>query len=147
MYVGDAYELEKRDIHMGIDIQAPARTPVRAFYSGRIYGLKDNNQPLDYGPTIVTEHFINETKYWVLWGHLSRESLCRWQVGDPFNGGDEIATLGEPEVNGGWPSHLHFQVSLVEPDDVNFPGVVSEGQLEAALKRYPDPRCFLGPIY
>ncbi len=47
-----------RNIHMGIDIWVPAGTPVRAFTGGKVLFFRDNDNPGDYGPTVVTEHKI-----------------------------------------------------------------------------------------
>lgn len=42
---------------------------------------------------------------------------------------------------------VHFQLSLVEPETHDMPGVVSTAQHAAALRDYPDPRLMLGPLY
>eukprot|EP00966_Prymnesium_polylepis_P148582 3432355-Prymnesium_polylepis.1 len=55
--------------------------------------------------------------------------------------------MGGVHENGGWPSHVHFQLSVVRPETHDMPGVVSASQHHAALKRYPDPRMVLGPLY
>ncbi len=147
LYLGENYEEEGRDIHMGVDIGAPEGTPVYAFYEGKVWGVFHHEGVLDYGPTLITEHNIESKVYWVLWGHLNLEVLERWSPGDQFKSGQVIAHLGSQEENGGWPPHLHFQVSLIEPSETNMPGVVSEAQLKDSLKKFPDPRCFLGPLY
>ena len=43
--------------------------------------------------------------------------------------------------------HLHFQLSKVEPESHDLPGVVSIEDSAIALKLYPDPRFVLGSIY
>ncbi len=47
-----------RNIHMGLDIWVPEGTPVRAFSDCRVLFFRDNDNPGDYGPTIITEHKI-----------------------------------------------------------------------------------------
>src|SRR5680860_1054879 len=40
-----------RNIHVGIDIWAKAKSPVYAFYDGEVAYTADHAQPGDYGPT------------------------------------------------------------------------------------------------
>ena len=50
--------------------------------------------------------------------------------------------MGDKHENGGWEPHLHFNLSLVEPETHDMPGVVSpENRLEA-LAKYPDQGWF-----
>ena len=147
MYLGSQFSAGQRDIHMGIDIGAPAHSEVRAFYSGRIFKLGDNAAPYDYGPTIITEHhWLSQTIY-ALHGHLSRSSLRPWCEGDLFESGAVLGYLGQAEENGGWPPHLHFQLSLAQPDKHDLPGVVSKADRPWARTAFPDPRLVLGPLY
>jgi murein DD-endopeptidase MepM/ murein hydrolase activator NlpD len=60
---------EYRDIHMGIDIGAPAATPVFSFYAGSIFCSAVNSSSGDYGGTIVTEHVVAGIRLWALYGH------------------------------------------------------------------------------
>ena len=147
MYLGEQFQEDQRNLHIGIDLAGPAGTPVKAFYPGTIFKLGDNALPYDYGPTIITQHsWLNQTLY-ALHGHLSRESLERWSIGDRFEAGAELATLGSKEVNGGWNSHLHFQLSWIEPITHDLPGTVNARDREVALQAFPDPRLVLGPLY
>ena len=146
MYNGEQFE-GVRNIHMGVDIGCPAGEPVFAFYAGTIHKLGDNNQPYDYGPTIITRHTWLGQVVFALHGHLSRTSLSRWAEGDAFPSGALLATVGERFENGGWNPHLHFQLSLVEPDTHDLPGAVSAAQRAQARRDFPDPRLVLGPLY
>lgn len=122
-----------RTIHFGVDLFAPAGTPVLAPLAGVIHGLQDNANPLDYGPTIILRHEVpaetddpagEPLTFWTLYGHLSRESLAGKQVGQRIAAGEQLARFGELAINGGWPPHLHFQL-IVDPFDAtgDFPGV------------------------
>lgn len=146
VYTSEIYA-GKRFIHMGVDIWAPAGYPVYAFADGTVHGFRDNANPLDYGPTLVTEHDISGQKIWALYGHISRESLEALDTGMPIKKGQTLAVLGTEEENGGWVPHLHFQVSVREPAGPDMPGVVSPDELPEAIRIYPDPRIVLGPIY
>ena len=61
--------------------------------------------------------------------------------------GEVIAWFGAFEENGGWDPHLHFQLSLIEPETHDMPGVVAPEDRDQALRDYPDPRLVLGPLY
>lgn len=136
-----------RNIHMGIDFFAPVKTPVFAFAKGRIHLFGHNSAPGDYGGTIITEHNWGDTRIYALYGHLSRATLEQVYVGQELRGGEQIGWLGDVHENGGWVSHLHFQLSYEKPEVPDLPGVVSEFDFEAAQRKYPDPRIILGPIY
>ena len=69
------------------------------------------------------------------------------KIGQKIYSGEVIAHLGSEEENGGWPSHVHFQLSLIEPKICDLPGVVSESDHNVAVKVFPDPRIVLGNIY
>jgi murein DD-endopeptidase MepM/ murein hydrolase activator NlpD len=137
----------ERNIHVGIDIAAPAGEPVMAFFDGDIFLFQDNDRTGDYGPTIITRHFLKGLSLYALHGHLSRSSLRNIRIGQKLRAGEVFAKIGDRDENGGWNPHLHFQLCLEEPKIADLPGVVSEADLAMAIKRYPDPRYVLGPLY
>ena len=147
MYLGQHYEKTKRNIHMGIDIGAPIGTPVHSFYDGEIFLFDYNDGELDYGHTLIIKHVINNVSLFALYGHLDQRSIKNKKVGEHVSMNDEIAFIGSDAENGGWPPHLHFQLSLVEPKECDLPGVVSDLDKETALKVFPDPRLVLGNLY
>ncbi len=137
--------VEARTIHLGIDIFAPAGTPVFAPWQGRVHSFQDNNAPLDYGPAIVLEHDLGDVTVWSLFGHLSRESLAGLADGQGVVKGQQIATLGDRDVNGGWLPHLHFQLILdIGEARGDFPGVFRKSERERWKRICPDPACWLG---
>jgi peptidoglycan LD-endopeptidase LytH len=136
-----------RDIHVGIDLAAPAGSAVHAFYSGRIFMTAVRSEPGDYGGTVIVEHDLNGKKLWALYGHLSHASAAHRAIHSKVEAGDVLGWLGVSEENGGWNPHLHFQLSWVEPKVCDMPGTVNEKDLVAALEIYPDPRGVLGPLY
>eukprot|EP00968_Pinguiococcus_pyrenoidosus_P010386 scaffold820_cov227-Pinguiococcus_pyrenoidosus.AAC.4 len=107
----------------------------------------------DYGHVIVTEHRYTvpgtqeSFPVYMLFGHLSKESLHFKYQGKAVKAGDVIGWFGPPSENGGWPEHVHFQLSLVEPSTHDMPGTVSRAQLPDALRTFPDPRLVLGSVY
>ena len=126
-------------------------TPVFAFEDGIIHSFADNDEDGSYGPTIITEHQLviegQRRSIWLLHGHLSRQSLVGLNVGTRINKGDQIASIGEEHENGGWPPHVHLQLSFFEPAEPDLQGVVSPENREHALEMYPDPRNILGNLY
>ena len=147
LYKGDLFEKNSRFIHMGIDIGAPIGTIVKSFFDGEIFSFKNNDLTLDYGYTIITKHTFDNVHIYALYGHLSKSSLKDKKVGQKIYSGEEIATVGNETENGGWPPHVHFQLSLIEPKTCDLPGVVSKENHEVALKVFPDPRHVLGNLY
>ena len=137
----------QRTIHMGIDIGGPVGTPVHAFSEGMLWCAGCNASEGDYGPTLITLHVLDGVRLWALYGHLSLDSLVGWSRGHRFSAGDRLGFIGSEHENGGWPPHLHFQLSLVEPKGCDLRGVVSAAERQQARLDFPDPRLVLGPIY
>ena len=136
-----------RDIHIGIDIGGPAGTAIHAVADCKIHSVGYNPADGDYGHVLVTEQVLNGQRVWSLCGHLSAASTAGKAPGDTFKRGDVLGYIGDRHENGGWHPHVHFQLSLVEPETHDMPGVVSSAQHAAALRDYPDPRMVLGSLY
>ena len=137
---------ERRTIHLGIDLFAPAGTPVHAPITGSVRAFADNTAAQDYGPVIVLAHTTNDGEiFYTLYGHLNRESLNGLAVGQAIPAGTSFATLGSAAVNGGWPPHLHFQiVTELLGLDTDFPGVGRASQRVVWKAFCPDPNLILG---
>ena len=158
MYTTEIFSGE-RDLHVGLDIGAPFDTPVYCFADGVVFSKGINSEDGSYGPTIITQHELQLPtaigsseltelrKIWVLHGHLSTKSLDLVEVGDVITMGQLIATIGNENENGGWPPHIHIQISLDEPVDNDLPGVVKLSDRDEALKTYLDPRLIVGQVY
>ena len=124
---------ESRTVHLGVDLFAPAGSPVFAPLAGTVAAVAHNDKPLDYGPTVILRHTTPDgTGFHTLYGHLDRATLDHLTPGDEVRPGDAIGWLGDASVNGGWPSHLHLQVMALDPlfdegtapdDRGNYPGV------------------------
>ena len=137
----------ERNVHMGIDIGGPAGTPCMAFMDGEISHFGYNPAAGDYGNVVITKHEIGGALVWALYGHLDAASIEGKRIGQKIEAGEVIAWFGDFDENGGWEPHLHFQLSLVEPENHDLPGVVASEDREKALRDYPDPRLVLGPLY
>lgn len=134
----------ERNIHIGLDLWCAKQTTVLAVLEGKIHSFKDNTNFGDYGPTIVLEHYIEGTRFYTLYGHLSRESIVGLTNGTNVNQGQVIGELGDSSVNGDYAPHLHFQI-INNLDDYygDFPGVVSQLELERFRNNCPDPNILL----
>lgn len=146
MYLDSMFD-NRRNVHVGIDIWTQSGAPVFTFWDGKVAYIQNNDQPGDYGPTIVIKYELNDSFLYALYGHLSKESLGMVAIGERIKKGRQIATLGGQEVNGGWAPHLHFQLSVEDPQEADMPGVVASENREEALQTYPDPRMVLGDLY
>ena len=138
---------DRRDIHIGVDVMGPVNTPVHAVCDGTIHAVGYNPAALDYGHVIVTRHEANGITFWALSGHLSANSIAEKTIGDEVKGGECLGWFGDKHENGGWPPHVHFQLSLIEPPTHDMSGVVSTAQHQQALQDYPDPRWVMGPLF
>ena len=103
-------EQETRNIHLGLDIWAPAGTAVIAPLDGLVHSCADNTDPGDYGPTVILEHRIPNFTFYTLYGHLSRTSLKGLKEHQPISCGENLAEFGKIGENGGYAPRLHFQI-------------------------------------
>lgn len=140
----DAASPERRTVHLGIDVFAPAGTPVRAPLAGVVETVAYNADPLDYGNTLFLRHEVGGMRFWTLYGHLAGTlpGLCR--EGQAVEAGQVIAHLGDWHENGGWAAHLHFQVisTLLGQGD-NFFGVGHRSLWPVWTAISPDPNLML----
>ncbi|MBK9255668.1 MAG: peptidoglycan DD-metalloendopeptidase family protein [Saprospiraceae bacterium] len=129
-------ESENRNIHLGVDVWADAGTPVYASLDGKIHSFAYNEGHLDYGGTIIVQY----ENYYVLYGHLSKISLKGLYPEKPVLKGQEIATLGDIDENGGWIPHLHIQI--IKDIGLNigdYPGLCSNESLDVYMENCTDP--------
>ena len=136
-----------RTVHLGIDLGGPAGTAVHAPTAGVVEHAGYNPADGDYGHVIVTRHQLDERPVWVLFGHLSAQSITHSPVGRVLVPGDVIGWLGEHHENGGWFPHVHVQLCWERPETHDMPGAVARSDRAAGLALYPDPRRLIGPVY
>jgi murein DD-endopeptidase MepM/ murein hydrolase activator NlpD len=137
---------EPRTVHLGVDVFAPAGAAVYTPLSGRVHSSRINDNPGDYGPTIILEHTpIAGLTFHTLYGHLDRDSMKGLKPGTAFMAGEKIAELGTKRENGGWPPHLHFQIILeIGNAKGDYPGVCKRSERDHWLSICPDPGPLLG---
>lgn len=134
----------ERDYHLGTDVWCPAHEPLFAPLEGSVHSFANNDNPGDYGGTIILKHQLGGQMFHTLYGHLSLASLKGKKLGQKIAAGEKFATLGDVSENGGWPPHLHFQVIIDMQGYVgDYPGVASSAEKERYLKNCPDPKLIL----
>lgn len=131
---------ETRRLHLGVDIWGPAGTKVYAFMGGMVHSFAFNDQYGDYGATIILLHQLEGMSFYTLYGHLSLRDIQKLSSGQYITIGETIGHFGEPEENGHWPPHLHFQVILdMQLREGDYPGVCKYSEREQYLANSPDP--------
>ncbi|POY37623.1 peptidase M23 [Flavobacterium alvei] len=137
-------QVNERNIHIGMDLWIKAGTPVLAAIDGIVYGFDYNAGKGNYGPTIILKHNLENHFFYTLYGHLSIESIENIEIGSFFKKGQQLATLGDSTVNGGYSPHLHFQIiKNIEDHFSDYPGVCNQKDLKYYLKNCPDPDLLL----
>jgi peptidoglycan LD-endopeptidase LytH len=127
---------EARTLHLGVDLWLAAGSSVHAVLPGRVHSCRDNTAFGDYA--------LQDCLFYTLYGHLARESLAASPVGRVLEAGELLGWLGTPEVNVGWPPHLHFQIITDLLGYVgDYPGVCRPSEAEQWLWRCPDPNLLL----
>jgi peptidoglycan LD-endopeptidase LytH len=144
VFSGQGSSAEPRTLHLGVDLWLKAGNSVHAVLPGRVHSCQDNAAFGDYGPTILLEHALDGCLFYTLYGHLARESLAASPAGRVVQAGDVLGWLGTPEVNVGWPPHLHFQIITdLLGHSGDYPGVCKPSEAEQWLARCPDPNLLL----
>jgi len=135
---------EQRRLHLGIDIWGESGTPVFAPLGGVIHSFAFNEAYGDYGATVILQHQINAFTFYTLYGHLSLVDIRKLKEGKFVSMGEVIGHFGEPNENGHWPPHLHFQVITdMENYKGDYPGVCKWSEREKYLNNCPDPDLIL----
>jgi murein DD-endopeptidase MepM/ murein hydrolase activator NlpD len=137
-------EEEPRRLHLGIDIWGKARTPIFAPLPGIVHSFAFNNNFGDYGATIILQHQLDGFYFQTLYGHLSLNDIAGLQEGKFIPVGTQFAHFGEPEENGGWPPHVHFQIIReMNQGKGDYPGVCRFSERNQYLLNSPDPDLIL----
>ncbi len=143
-YFNDQNPETERNIHLGLDLWIEAETAIYAPLAGEVHSFQNNTNFGDYGPTIIVKHCIEGEEFYTLYGHLSVASIENLQIGQTFQQGAQIATLGDARVNGDYAPHLHFQIIKdIHDFSGDYPGVSSQKDLEFYKQNCPDPNLLL----
>lgn len=129
---------EPRTVHVGLDIGAAEGTPIFSPYAAVVVGAEHLPAAGDYGGTVVLK-LQSSLEIFVLFGHLSKATVCRWKSGDEVQRGELVGWLGGKSENGGWNPHLHWQFSWLRPLSVDLPGAVKPTDRALAVRIFSDP--------
>ncbi|MGQ0740308.1 MAG: peptidoglycan DD-metalloendopeptidase family protein [Bacteroidota bacterium] len=149
VFDGDKTGEEPRRLHLGTDIWGKPHTAVMAPLDGIVHSFAFNNNPGDYGTTIILTHNISDPiakgfTFYTLYGHLSLSSIKNLGEGERIEKGDVLAEYGIPAENGGWPPHLHFQIIYdIGEWKCDYPGVCKFSEKDKWLANSPDPDIIL----
>ena len=137
-----------RIMHLGIDLWAPAGTTLFLPLRALVHSFQYNDGVLDYGATILLTCPLPSGPLHLLLGHLSLDSLEGLAIGQMLEPGTPIARLGVPSENGGWVPHVHVQLIRDLQGKVgDYPGVVSEEELDYYAVNCPDPSPLLAGMW
>ncbi len=135
----------RRTVHLGIDVFAPAGKDVRAPLAGAVAFSANRAAALDYGGLVILRHETPEgDAFHTLYGHLDPDSITGLGVGQAVARGAKFARLGAANCNGGWAPHLHFQLalSLAGMND-DWPGVADPDDMALWGAICPNPAALL----
>jgi murein DD-endopeptidase MepM/ murein hydrolase activator NlpD len=137
---------ERRTIHLGIDLFVEPGASLRAPLDGVVHILANNAAPLDYGPLVILRHETDDGEdFFTLYGHLTKDTLDALKPGQRVARGEKFARVRTASENGGWPTHVHFQIILDLLDlGADFPGVAYPSQRSLWTSLSPDPNLLLG---
>jgi 4-aminobutyrate aminotransferase-like enzyme/Ser/Thr protein kinase RdoA (MazF antagonist) len=132
---------DRRTVHMGVDVFAPALTSVVAPLDGTIVFADWQAGDLEYGGLVILEHQIpdSDVRFQTLYGHLTRPSVADLVAGQSIRVGSKFAELADVDENGGWPPHLHLQIGIGMDGISNWPGVVFPEEVETWKLVFPNP--------
>ncbi len=136
---------DRRTVHLAVDGFAPAGTPLHAPLDGTVEVAEYRAGRLDYGGVIVLRHETPDgDPFYTLYGHLNPAFMDRLKPGDPVERGVAFCTLGDPDQNGGWAPHVHFQLALTTDGMTDgWPGVGDPNDMVLWRAVCPNPAALL----
>ena len=141
---GDRNTAARRTVHLGVDVFAPAGTPVAAPCDGRVHCAENRPGRLDYGGLVILRHECEAGSFFTLYGHLDADCLDRLTPGTDIFAGAVFARLGDVAQSGGWAPHLHLQLALtLDGVGTDWPGVADPDDLELWTGICPNPAALL----
>ena len=136
---------DRRTVHLAIDIFLPTGSKLYAPIEGVVYAAEYRPRALDYGGVIILQHETPKKDiFYTLYGHLDPDFLNTLKKGDKVHKGDEFCKLGSQGNNGGWASHVHFQLALSLADmGSDLPGVGEPNEMYLWQRLCPNPAALL----
>jgi murein DD-endopeptidase MepM/ murein hydrolase activator NlpD len=116
MHRGTYLEADEKWTHIGLDVNAPAGTPIRALADGPvIYVGTDSPLTGGWGGHIIQKIGFQGSSHLLVYAHLG---YINARCGEHLKKGDGIADIGTPAENGYWFPHVHLQL-FGNPKDVH----------------------------
>lgn len=131
----------RRTVHLGLDLFAPAGSTVRAPLAGTVVAAARDGAAQGYGGRVVLRHDTPGGPAFTLWGHLAPD-CGDLRPGMRIGAGEPFARIAGPEENGGWVPHLHLQLALDDHDE-DWPGVADPDDRDLHLALHPNPAALL----
>ena len=132
-------------LHLGVDFNVPAGTPVMATRPGVVVSVDDDHEEYGWGPRVIMRLKCKPAVY-LIYAHLERVT-CR--AGQVFQPNKIIAYVGRPPHNGGWFPHLHVQAltettwQFYKPRLSELDGYGKAEDAAAWARKCPDPLPYL----
>ena len=135
----------RRTVHLGVDVFAPAGTSVHAPMDGIVAFTENRTGPLDYGGMVILRHETPQgDQFHTLYGHLDPACCSALHEGQPIKAGEVFAAFGADDCNGGWAPHLHFQLALTLAGmGTDWPGVADPDDMALWGAICPNPAALL----
>jgi len=145
LWRGSYLKEDNKYIHLGVDVNAPAGTPVALDMPGRLV-LLDNDHPLvgGWGTRVMIK--LTDAPIVLIYAHLAN---VRRHVGEALRRGDIIAEVGPSDTNGVWYTHTHVQAMtmgaygrfLHKPQELD--GYGKKEDISELAELFPDPTNFI----
>lgn len=138
----------RRTVHLGVDVFAPATTAIHAPLDAVVCVIENRQASLDYGGMVVLEHVTpSGDSFYSLYGHLNPEVCQKLEKGQKLKAGEVFAVLGAQDHNGGWAPHLHLQLAMgIEGLGTDWPGVANPDDIQFWNAMCPNPAVLLNLI-
>ncbi|MBM1557040.1 aminotransferase class III-fold pyridoxal phosphate-dependent enzyme [Sulfitobacter mediterraneus] len=135
----------RRTVHLGVDVFAPAGQELMAPMAATVAFVEDRRGRLDYGGMVILRHETPQgDAFHSLYGHLDPASIAGLELGQSIAKGEVFCRLGAADCNGGWAPHLHFQLALsLAGMGTDWPGVADPDELDLWSAICPNPAALL----
>lgn len=132
------YNIPQPLVHVGVDIIAPAGTPLYSPFDAKMVMLDYDDRNLGYGWYCLLETVQDGNKFYLLFGHLSGKNLA--ELGTKIKAGEQFAQIGSFFENGRWFHHTHFQVLTQKAYDKQIVGAfIDKSDLDIVDNFFPSP--------
>ncbi len=130
----------ERTVRLGVDLRAPAGTPVVAPWAGTVVAVFRTGER---GGGAVLRHSCDAGEFHTFYGNLNPAGLDRIAPGVSLAKGTPFArTLGRRSSDGS-PPHLRFQLALAPVGDGAWPCAADPEDLDLWRSLFPNPAAIL----